>query len=169
MKPSILIFIVFTVFNACSTSRESSQNHESPNPDAALRQGSYQLEDLNPQTILFVQDAFKAIEKHQFNTFIDFCNPAIYAAQKSIGIKRDQFIYEIFNLSIPGEDYLSVLDSTIHSIQAIKIESCQLNNADMVTFYTITGLIRLQDESSHAFTIEMIYRNGEYFFTGGVG
>ena len=169
MKQLIRVLMLFTVLSACSTSRESSSMVETPNPDRQLEQGNYQLEDLNPQTMLFVKDAFDCVEKHQYKKFIDYCNQTVYEAQQSIGIERNQFIYEIFNLSIDGENYLQVIDSTLRSIQSVQIEACMVNNIDPITFYTITGWISFTDGNLHRFTIEMIYRNGEYYFTGGVG
>lgn len=169
MKQRIQILLFFTVLSACSTSRESSSKIESPNPDGQMEQGNYQLEDLDPQTMLFVKDAFKCVEKHQYKKFIYYCNQTIYEAQQSIGIERNQFIYEIFNLSIDGEDYLKVIDATLRSIQSVRTESCRVEHVDPITFYTISGWISLTDGSSHRFTIEMLCRNGEYYFTGGVG
>lgn len=131
------------------------------------------LADRYPNLFRLVSKLETALLEHRENDVIDLCDPENYEEQKESGISKFQYIYEILNIEgrefKEDENYRKYCRKFINDIVTVDYTTFDGISGSSLNEYYIFGNLTTGSGEKAAFSITVLYRDGDYLITGAVG
>jgi len=124
----------------------------------------------SPEIIPVLDSIITAIEQHDWNTFIKFCDIKNYKEQISYGVNKEQYVFEILNLRGPDKiKYLKEIQIIMASINEMKILTFSYDKDFKYSFYQFNGIISTKEYGQFEFWFELRVTENDAKIVGGVG
>lgn len=170
-----LIIIIFCFFgtNELAQGKEIYVNNNTGNDVSSKENVSRSIDSLfltNPELEAVLHSITQAIESHNWDDFIKHCDKENYNFQRSIGIEKKQYVYEILQLMIEiNDDYLTEIDSILSKILMVELITYKFDDASEDRFITIKGVVILDDGKVLDLEFDMCVKERKALITGPVG
>lgn len=124
----------------------------------------------SPEIIPVLDSIITAIEQHDWNTFIKFCEIENYKEQISYGVNKEQYVFEILNLRAPDKfEYLKTIQIIMGSINEMKILTFSYDSDFKYSFYQFNGIISTKENGQFEFWFELKVNENSAKIMSGVG
>lgn len=133
------------------------------------------LKKSNSQVFQYIQEIEYNFENKNWDTIISSCLSDYFEEQIALGITKNQFIYELFNMKpiIKSEvdvNYLELVNASLAQIKEFStLKFGLLNTGTLGNTYLFEGVITLENSQKFNFSYTLIELNKSYKLLGAFG
>lgn len=127
-----------------------------------------------PSAFALVEKIELLIESNAAMEIIEFCHPDNRKTQNDMGIKDQQYLYEIMNIKTQAEEtgtYLKDISISMSSLKEVSFESIQSLELDYYRegAYDVFGILSYDSGKKSKMKLKLRKIEGQWWLTGAVG